>query len=325
MQRRTLLKALPALAGAAASVAAPARAAAFPEHPIRILLGFPAGGTTDAILRRIAEEASRVLRQPVLVDNRPGGGSTISLLGTKNAAPDGYTLAVSTTAAFSTPIQFESAYDPIQDSTYIIRLTNVTFGLSVLASSPIKTLHDLLAYARARPGKVSYGVPGGLGNTGHLAVTEIAARERLDLTVVPYKGSADLQQSLLGGFVDFAADGSGGFLPMVNAGKERLLAVLTEKRVPLWPQIPCLKELGYPISFDSPWGLVGPPKMDAKIVGTLHDAFKKALEAPSVAAAIVAAGQSNYYLGPADYTRYAAQESEHQRQLLTKYGFARKL
>jgi tripartite-type tricarboxylate transporter receptor subunit TctC len=324
MQRRTFLaSSIPALA--AASVGWPAQAAAtFPDRPIKILLGYPAGGTTDVILRQIATVAGKLLGQPVIIQNRPGAGSTISLIGTKNAPADGYTLSVSTVAAFTTPIQVESPYDPIRDSTYIIRLTNVTYGIVVRTESPLKTFQDLVAFARAHPGKVNYGAPAGPGNTADLGLTAVSEKDKIELTLVPYKGSADLQQALLGDVIPFAADGSGAFGPMVHGGKERVLAVLTDKRIPLFPDVPSLKELGYPVSLDSPWGLVGPPGMDPKVVTILHDAFKKALDDRAVQAAIIAAGQTSLYLGPADYTRYAVEENGRQWKLQTKLGLARK-
>ena len=323
MQRRTLLKSLiPTVA--ATSLGLPAKASTFPERPVSILLGYPAGGTTDVILRRIAAAASKHLGQTVVIQNRPGAGSTIALMGAKTSPPDGYTLSISTVAAFTTPIQVESAYDPIRDSTYIIRLTNVTYGVVVPTDSPIKTWKDLVAYMRANPGKVNYGAPAGPGNTADLGMTAVAEKEKVQPMLVPFKGSADLQQALLGGVIPFAADGSGAFGPMVNGGKERVLAVFTDKRMPLFPDVPTLKELGYPVSLDSPWGLVGPAKMDPKIVTILHDAFKKALEDREVRAAIIAAGQDALYLGPADYTRYAIEENERQWKVQTKMGLARK-
>src|SRR3569832_248344 len=188
MRLRSLLMFVIALVTA---MSLPAGAATFPNQPIKILLGYPPGGTTDVILRQIAQVASTHLGQPIVIENRPGGGSTISLLAAKNAPPDGYTLAVSTIAAFTTPIQIESAYDPIRDSTYIIRLTNVTYGVVVRADSPFKTWKDLIGFARSEPGKASYGAPAGPGNTGHVAMTAVTEKEKLDLLLVPYKGSAD--------------------------------------------------------------------------------------------------------------------------------------
>lgn len=322
MRRRIWLMSAIAFATACAT-SLPAMSATFPDRPVKILLGYPAGGTTDVVLRQIAQVASKHLGQPVIVENRPGGGSTISLLSTKNAAPDGYTLSISTIAAFTTPIQVESAYDPIRDSTYIIRLTNVTYGVVVRADSPFRTWKDLAQYARAEPGKATYGAPAGPGNTGHVAMTAVSEKDQLDLTLVPYKGSADLQQALLGGQITFATDGSGAFLPQVNGGKERLLAVLTEKRMPLFPDVPSLKELGYAVSLDSPWGLVGPPGMEPSVVKALHDAFKKALDDRAVRAAIVAAGQADLYMGPGDYKRYALEENERQLKLQAKLRLAR--
>ncbi|MGJ7546288.1 Bug family tripartite tricarboxylate transporter substrate binding protein [Variovorax sp. LT1R16] len=324
MKRRNLLKIAASCCAIALPSLLPVWAAGFPERPIRILLGYPAGGTTDVILRQIAQAASKHLGQSIIIENRPGGGSTISLLAAKNAAPDGYTLSISTVAAFTTPIQVESTYDPLRDTTYIVGLTNVTYGVVVNADTPFKTFADLVEYAKANPGKATYGAPAGPGNTGHQAMVAVSEKDKLDMTLIPYKGSADLQQALLGNQITFAMDGSGAFGPMVQAGKERLLAVVTEQRMPLFPNVPSLKELGYAVSLDSPWGLVGPPGMDPAIVKVLHGGFKKALDDREVRAAIIAAGQVQRYMDPQEYRRYAIAENDRQKAILTKLGLARK-
>lgn len=323
MYRRTVLKTL-AAGATAVMMGTSARADRFPERPVRIILGYPAGGTTDLILRTIVQVASRHLGQSIIIENRPGAASLISLIATKNAAPDGYTLSISTVAAFTAPIQIASTYDPLRDSTYIIGLTNVTYGIVVHADSPLMSWADLVQYARTQPGKTTYGAPAGPGNTGHQAMSIVSEKDILDMTMIPYKGSTDLQQALLGRHITFAADGSGGFIPMVHAGRERLLAVLTEERMPLFPNVPSLKELGYPAAFDSPWGLVGPPDMDPRAVAILHDAFKKALEDREVQAAIIAAGQFTRYFDSAAYKQYAIEENERQWRQLGKLGLAQK-
>lgn len=314
-------------AGLGIGAALPARRAAaqhFPDRTVRVLVGFPPGGTTDSVMRVLAQAAAPYLGQSVVIDNKPGGGGVISIVGTKNAPPDGYTLGLFSLSVFRSPWQVDAGYDALKDLTYIMGVTNVLFAVVVRADSPWKTWKDVQAAARAEPSKYTYGVPAGLGNSAHLIMSEVAGQDKLDVTVVPYKGSADCAQALLGGQVSFAVDASGGFGPLVDSGKARLLAVASDERSTRWPDVPTLRELGYDMSIDSPWGIGGPAGMDRAVVQTLHDAFRKALDDKPVREIIARFGQSVRYMGPDDYARYAVREYAAQRALLTKYGFVKK-
>lgn len=321
--RRTLIGGL--LAGTIAGML-PLRvlAAEFPSRPVRVLLGFPAGGSIDVIFRVMAKNAEVFLGQPIVVDNRPGAGGTVSIVQTKNAAPDGYTLGLITMGVFRAPVTEDVAYDPIQDLTYIVCLSHVPFGIVVRADAPFKTWGELLAYGRANPQEMNYGVPAGLGNSAHLLMAEMTAQEKLTWNPIPYKGSADTMQALLAGDVKFTVDGSGGFGPQVDAGKVRLLAVASEERSPKWSDIPTTRELGYRMSIDSPWGLGGPKGMDPGVVEKIERAFRKSLDTPEVKAALLRAGQGTRYKDSRQFTAFAVRAAVDERTLLTKYGFARK-
>ena len=317
---RALLRALIA---SSFIICALANAEGFPNRPIKILVGFPAGGTTDAVVRLMAQSASKTLGQPVIIENRPGAGGAISIVQMAHAAPDGYTLGLITLAVFRSPVTQDAGYDPIKDITYVVRLTNVLFGVVVMSDSPWKTWQDFVAFARSKPNDIAYGVPAGLGNSAHLLMEEVSAHERVSWTVVPFKGSADLVQALVGGHIKLSVDGSGGFGPLVDAGKARLLAVASEERSTRWKETPTLRELGYNVAVDSPWGIGGPKGLPPEVVKKIHDAFKKSLEDSAVLKLIEQFGQGIRYMGPEDYTRNAAESYVEQRALLTKYGFAK--
>jgi len=316
MQRRTLL-----LAGSA-TLALPlgaVRAQSFPTHAISLYCAFPAGGPTDQVFRALAEAASRELKQPVIVENKPGAGGTLAPLAMKTAKPDGYTLSQMPLGVFRIPhMQKVPQLDPIKDYTYVINLTGYTFGLVVPAGSPWKTLKDYVDDAKKNPGKIDYGSTG-TGTTPHLAIEEFAQKAGIKLTHVPYKGSADLMVAVLGGHIMSASD-STGWAPHVESGKLRLLATFGSKRTKKWPDVPTLAELGYATISDSPFGLAGPAGMDPATVLILHDAFKKALEDPKVLSMLERFDQPVIYMNSADYTKFARQSWEEERGTVERLG-----
>ncbi|MCC2675845.1 MAG: tricarboxylate transport protein TctC [Ramlibacter sp.] len=321
-RRRILVQA--AALGAATVLPLGARSETYPSRPVRVFVGFPAGGSIDGIFRVIARGAEPFLQQSVVVDNRPGAGGTVSIVAMKNAAPDGYTLGIVSMGVFRAPVMEQVAYDALKDISYIVCLTHVPFGIVVRADAPYHSWAELLAFGRANPQRVNYGVPAGLGNSAHLLMEEMTAQERVKWNAIPYKGSADTSQALLAGDVTFAVDGSGGFGPLVDAGKARLLAVASEERSPKWNTVPTTKELGYGMTIDSPWGVGGPAGIEPARQKVLEDAFAKSLQTPAVKEALLRAGQGTRFKGNAEFTRFAVRAAEEERALLTKYGFARK-
>jgi tripartite-type tricarboxylate transporter receptor subunit TctC len=316
MDRRALLTA----AGAAAVLPhALVRAQAFPSRPISIYVAFPAGGPTDQFFRALAESASKVLGQSVIVENKPGAGGTLAPIAAKSAKPDGYVVSQMPLGLFRVPhMQKAPQFDPIKDFTYIINLTGYTFGLAVQANAPWKSIKDFVEDAKRNPGKIDYGSTG-TGTTPHLVMEEFAQKAGIKLTHVPYKGSADLMASLLGGHIQSASD-STGWAPHVESGKLRLLATFGPKRTKRWPDVPTLTELGYDTVSESPFGLGGPAGMDPAVVRTLHDAFKKALEDPKVLALVDRFDQPLVYMNAEDYTKFARQTYEAERATVERLG-----
>jgi tripartite-type tricarboxylate transporter receptor subunit TctC len=309
---------------AAATVALPglARAQAFPARPIRLICPWPAGGSTDAVMRSLAESAGKALGGQVIVDNRPGASGMLGPNELVNAKPDGYTLSQLTIGVLRLPHMQKMQFDPLKDFTYIACLTGYTFGIVVQASSPFKNIKDLVDFARANPDKFTYGSTGN-GTTPHLAVEEFASKAGIKLSHVPFKGSSDGLQALLGGHVMAHSDAT-GWAPHVEAGTLRLLATYGSKRTKRWPNVPTLNELGYDTVSDSPFGIGAPKGMDPALTQRLHDAFKKTLEDPAVLATFEKYDQSVIYMNTADYTKFARDNYAKEKALIERLGLAAK-
>jgi tripartite-type tricarboxylate transporter receptor subunit TctC len=309
--------------GAAATLALPhlARAQAYPARPIKYICPWPAGGSTDAVIRAIALSAAKTLGQNIIVENKPGAGGMLGANELVSAAPDGFTLSQLPHGVFRIPHMQKTTFDTLKDFTWIACLTGYTFGLVVPADSPIKSIADLVAYARANPEKFTYGSTG-IGTSPHLAVEEFAQRAGIKLTHVPFKGNADNMQAILGGHTMAASDAT-GWAPHVESGKLRLLATYGSKRTKRWPTVPTLDELGYKTVSDSPFGVCGPKGMDPTVVRTLHDAFKKTLEDPAVLASFDKFDQTVIYMDTEQYTRFARESFAAEKATIERLGMAK--
>jgi tripartite-type tricarboxylate transporter receptor subunit TctC len=308
--------------GAAATSLFPASAAdTFPTRAITLIVPWPAGGSTDTHLRKLAEIAARHLGQPIVIENKPGAGGMLGPSGmARNAAPDGYTLAQLTVGAFRQPYMQKVDWDPIRDFTYIIGVSGYTFGVVVKSDSPFKTFGDLMAYAKANPGKMSYGSTG-TGTSPHLLMEELASKAGVEFLHVPYKGNADSTQALMGGHVMAQSDAT-GWGKFVDQGAFRLLVTFGEQRT-RWGA-PTAKELGYDIVSYSPYGIVGPKGMDPKVVRILHDAFKKAMDDPENLKTLQQLDQVYWYKSTDDYARWAAEQFVSERALIERLGLMAK-
>jgi tripartite-type tricarboxylate transporter receptor subunit TctC len=278
MQRIRILPAV-MLAVALCLPAVPVSANDFPTKPITLVVPWPAGGSTDIVMRAMADAASTHLGQPVVVDNKAGGGGTLGpAVVAATGKPDGYTIVQMPITVYRLPVTKgkQATWDPFKDFTYIVHLTGYTFAISTRADSKFKSWKDVLDYAKANPGKLTYGTPGA-GTSLHVGMELISGHDNIKVTHVPFKGGAEVTAALAGGHVDLAVEGT-SMLPLIEAGQVRLLMVWTDKRVPRWPDVPSLRDLGYPWTFDSPWGIAGPKGMDPAVVQKIHDAFKKSLD-----------------------------------------------
>lgn len=320
MQRRQLLQSAAALAVPALSL--PVRAqGAFPSRPVKLVIAFPAGGPTDITMRQLADNAGKILGQPVIVENKPGAGGTLPAQQLQSAAADGYTVAQIPLGVFRLGYTTKMNWDPVKDISYVINVTGYAFGIVVPADSPFKTWADFVAYAKSNPGKLNYGSTGTL-TSPHLTTELIAQKAGIELLHIPYKGSADLMLAVVSGQLMAAAD-STGFAPQVEAGKLRVLNTWGDKRLDKFPSAPTLKELGYDIVQNSPFGIGAPKGTPPEVVKRLHDAFKKAMEEPSYVAALGRYDMLPNYLSSADYTKFAQDTVGREKVLIDKLGLAK--
>ena len=310
------------IAGTAASIAGlrsrPVFAQQFPTKPVTLIVPWPAGGSTDIVLRALAAATEKHLGQPIIIDNRAGAAGT---LGPGNMAvngrPDGYTISQLHIAVFRLPFMQKMHYDP-HDFSWIINLTAYTFGTVVRADAPWNTFRELLDDAKANPGKLNYGTPGA-GTTLHITMEQIARAYGITWTHVPFKGLADNMSALLGGHIHMLADSS-GWAEMVNAGKFRLLVTWGSARTRSWPNVPTLTEAGVNVVSNAPFGLGGPKGMNPAVVKVLHDAFKKGMEEPSYQDVLVRLDMEPAYLNSADYEAFANRSIAEQKRLVEELG-----
>jgi tripartite-type tricarboxylate transporter receptor subunit TctC len=293
----------------------------FPSRPVVIWLPWPAGGATDLSFRVLAEAASRKLGQKVIIENRGGAGGTLAMPVLQQAAPDGYTLAQLPQTVLRAPWVRKTLWDPIRDTTPIIQLSGVTFGVVVPAASPFKTLDDLFAHARAHPGELTIAT-NGAGTTPHVVMDELFGRRQLSWIHVPYKGTSEQMVAVAAGQVMVGVNSS-GFAPFVDSGQLRLLATFGDQRSPRWPQVPTLKELGHGIVAMSPYGIAGPAGVPREVVQVLHEAFRAAMQDPGFIAELARYDQAPSYLGPDDYARALRLAYEAERRTVDRLGLAR--
>jgi tripartite-type tricarboxylate transporter receptor subunit TctC len=314
-----ILKAFVAAALFAAGL--PAAAQDYPTRAITLIVPWPAGGSTDTHLRKLSEIASKHLGQPIVIENKPGGGGMIGPAGmARNAAPDGYTISQLTVNALRQPHMQKVDWDPLKDFTWIIGVSGYTFGMVVKSDSPMKSFEDVIKYAKANPGKFTYSSTG-IGTSPHLLIEQVADKAGVQFLHVPFKGNADSTQALMGGHVMAQSDAT-GWGKFVDAGTFRLLVTFGEQRT-RWGA-PTAKELGYDVVSYSPYGLAGPKGMDPRIVKILHDAFKKAMEDPEHKKVLEQLDQVYWYKSTEEYARWAAETYQSERVLVERLGLLAK-
>jgi len=317
--RRDFLK---SAAAASATVAFPAFAQqSYPSRPVRLICPWPAGGSTDIVMRAFAESLSKSLGGTVVLDNKPGAGGILGAVELTRAQPDGYTLSQLPLGIFRIPHMQKVAFDPMKDLTYIACLTGYTFGMVVRSDSPIKSIKDLVEYAKANPETFSYGSTG-TGTTPHLVVEQFAKRAGIKLMHVPFKGNADGMQALLGGHVMAHSDAT-GWASAVEAGRARLLATYGSKRTKRWPEVPTLLELGYQTVSDSPFGIGGPKGMDPALVTRIQDALRKTLDDPAVQSTLDKFDQPVIWMDSAAYTKFAQNTYREEKETIESLGLAK--
>jgi len=301
-RRRFVLSSL----GAALLAGTASRAAAggYPDRPITFICPWPAGGTADQTMRALCEVAARQLGQTLVIENRTGAAGMLGLKAMAAAKPDGYTIGQIPISVTRFSQLGSVQIDPLKDLSYIARTSGQTFGIAVQAASPFRTLQDLVAQAKAKPGKLSYG-SAGIGGATHVGMEEFALAAGIEFNHIPFKGGSDALQALLGGHVDALADSS-SWAPHVASGKLRLLATWGEQRTNDFKDVPTLKESGYHVVVDAPNGIGAPKGLDPAVLARLREAFRVAVASPEFKAACAKIDAPLMYLDGPDYEKYVA-------------------
>jgi tripartite-type tricarboxylate transporter receptor subunit TctC len=263
----------------------------FPQHSLTIVVPFPPGGSTDILARAVAEGVGRELKQTVIVDNRPGAGGNVGAELVTRAKPDGYTLLVSTAGPLSINqhLYKKLPYDPAKDFAPISLLASVPIMLVANPQQPYKTVAELIAYAKANPGKLSYGSQGN-GTTSHLTMELLKSQAGIDLVHVPYRGSAPASNDLMGGAIQVMFDNSPSTLPFVQGQRMRALGVATAQRVPAMKTIPAIAETLKGFESVAWFAIVAPAGTPAPVVKQLNAAVNATLKRPDLQQRFAASG-----------------------------------
>ena len=295
------------------ATALPALAQApWPSKPVKLVVPYAPGGSTDVVGRVIAEYLGQRIGQNIVVENRPGKGASIGTSQVAKAAPDGYTLLVSNISSFAIapPLYGDLDYDPVNDFTHI---TLASFNPSVLVvnpSFPVKTLAEYVAYAKANPDKLAFATSGP-GSSNHILGTMLGLVSNTKLVHIPYRGAGPAMQDVIAGNVPSMLDSLPSAAPHIKAGKVRALAVSGAVRNPSFPDVPTMKEQGYPTLVSYSWfGLSGPAKLPAPIVERLAAEMQVVLKNPDVIKRWQEIGAESSTMTPAEYTAFVKTELE---------------
>jgi tripartite-type tricarboxylate transporter receptor subunit TctC len=286
--------------------------AEYPEKPIRVIYPYAAGGAGDALARLFATAAGPVLGQQLVVENRPGAGGNIGFAAGAQAAPDGYTLlSVSPAFAINATLYTTPGYDPVKDFVPVAPLSIVPNVLIVNAASSYKSLKDLVDYARANPGKLSFG-SSGIGTSIHLASELLKQQARIDMVHIPYTGAAQAAVDLLGGRIDLMFDSAPTALVNVSGGRARALTIAATSRLDQMKDVPTTAEAGYPELLSGAWtGMVAPANTPKPIVDKLTAIFDKVTRDPAVLEFLATKlGGKPFYGTPAEFGVFVKREVE---------------
>lgn len=322
ISRRTLLSGM-ADAGIGALVlhAAPAsaQAQAWPARPITMVMPFPPGGMFDAVIRTLMDAAAADLGQPVVLMHKPGGGGvtgTASLIGPGDG--DGYTLSLMHNSVIRQPHVTKVPWDPLRDFSYVAGLASLATGIVVAADSPWKTLADLIAEAKRRPGEISWGNVG-VTSVNRIYGERLARAAGVKFNFIPFKGGAEQMTALVGHHLDVSGDP--GFGAMAAGGKVRVLASFTEQRLPRHPQVPTVKELGYDLVITSPFGIVASRNLDPAVSARLQVAIRKAEKSPEYQRLVQEYDLTPWPLDSTAFRAYGQAQFVREKQMLDEIGF----
>jgi len=303
------------------SCAGAAHAQAYPSKPIRLVVPLAPGGTTDILARLMAQRLAESLGQPVVVDNRPGAGGNIGNEVVARSLPDGYTLLMTAPPLVINPGLYKKiGYHPLNDYTPIMMVASVPVVLAVNPAVPAKNVKELIALAKANPGRLNYA-SSGIGGTNHLGGAMFATMAGVDIVHIAYKGSGPALTDLLAGQVQMQLSGLPPLLPFIKSGKLRALGIAGAKRTASLPEVPTIAEAGVPGYEATSWqGLSAPAKLSAPILSLLHGRLVKIMALPDVQTRIVELGAEPVGDTPAEFARFIRSEYEKWGPIIKQTG-----
>nr|MBF0681582.1 tripartite tricarboxylate transporter substrate binding protein [Pseudomonas sp.] len=306
-----------------------AQASDFPAQPVRMVIGYAAGGPTDITARALAQDLAPLLGQSVVVENRPGASASIAADYVAKSSPDGYTVLVTSLTHTINPLMLPSAnYDPVTDYTPVALLTGGPGILVVGESQPYKSVKELVDAAKAKPGTISYGSSGN-GGSAHLTGALLASQAGVEMLHVPYKGNGPALNDVMAGHIAFMFSPLNGLNELISSGRLRALGITSSERNPMFPDVPTMKEAGFNGFGDevAPWiGILAPPGTPADRVQHLSDAALKVLADPDSATRkhLASNGSLANPKGPEDFKAFLVQDTERWKRVLDAAGIERK-
>ena len=321
MRGTRILSLLATIAAVAVQVTAPSAHAQYPNKPIRLLVPFAPGGSSEIVSRAYGLEMSKVLGQNIIVENKPGGAGNIAMVEAKGAEKDGYTIIlahVGTVAVNPAMFGAKLPYDPVKDFVPITLLSKVPSVFVVNSNVAAKNLKEYVALAKAKPGTMNFGSAGN-GSSGHLAMAYLNQTAGLDAQHVPYKGTGPMLTDLIAGRLEATFTGAPPLLPHVKDAKLRALAVGTSKRIAALPDVPTVAEQGFAGFETSQWyGLMAPAGTPEAIIKKLHEAAVAASKAPAVAERLAAEAAEPVTMTPKEFAAYIAVEMKRWGEVVRK-------
>jgi tripartite-type tricarboxylate transporter receptor subunit TctC len=315
--RRSLLLAAAALLGGLSVHAQEP----FPSKPVTLIVNFPPGGVTDGTFRRLAERFKAVTGESLIILNKPGRGVAAATLAM--AKPDGYTLGIigRTQMSLYEQLKGKQPYHPVNDFTWIANITSSYFGLYVPAKSPYRSVQDLVKAAKAQPNGLRYGTSFGHGGLSHVPMEEFSRATGIQMVHVPFKGDSDAVMTLVQGEIEMIVAG-GSAMPFVDEGRLRLLAWLAPQRNPRLPEVPTMRDLGYPIEVIAPVGVGGPKGMDPAQVAYFEKTFRALLDAPEIRSYLDQNYQRVDFMDSKTFTAWAQRQLPIEKEIVQRFNLA---
>lgn len=275
----------------------------YPQRPVTLIVPYAAGGTTDILGRALAEALSAELKQPVIVENKPGANGTRGAVTMKQAKSDGYSLTMVPLSVFRQPYLQKTTYDAAKDLTYVSMVGGYNYVVAVSGKAPWKTIQELIEYARSHPKEIFYGVSA-RHSVNEFLMMDLARKADIQWTSVPFKGDSEAVSSLLGGQIQVVS-ATNTILPFAKSGDVRVLATVGKERSPEFPDVPTLSEAGYQVTVTSPLGIAGPAGISREIVTVLDSAISRAIRNATLLEIASRYGIGITYLNHEAYTAYA--------------------